>query len=343
MTKKNGIEIDPKKNYYADLRSARLGPKPFRTGISFYVVRKEAYLTKNTIEENSRKLLMFADVFEELKKIKRVRSTDPRHVSELDIEAFLIWMKNRGIKNTTKKKYISLLDSYFGFFGNHVISDMRRQNKLNFPTKSQQNDVEFIEEEDLQKIFSRIDDYPGYRGIILRGYFSLIFGIAGRPKEIMNGLVEDLDLDGELFFIRHPKGEGSWGKNEYVPIIRGDMIPYLERFLKERKAYLDSINVQSDYLFANPQHGRAYSSKSIRKYKEEIENKTGVSFKLKDFRSTYATLTYKHAPAMKEAISKQMRHESSKTTDRYYISYDNKEAAKLLKDEWKKSRIKMDK
>jgi len=42
---------------------------------------------------------------------------------------------------------------------------------------------------------------------------------------------------------------------------------------------------------------------------------------------------------MKEAISKQMRHDNSKTTDKYYISYDNHEAAKRLKNEWKKSRI----
>jgi len=34
-----------------------------------------------------------------------------------------------------------------------------------------------------------------------------------------------------------------------------------------------------------------------------------------------------------------MRHESSKTTEKYYISYDSKEAAKRLKDEWKKSKI----
>jgi len=52
--------------------------------------------------------------------------------------------------------------------------------------------------------------------------------------------------------------------------------------------------------------GKAYSTKTIRGYKEKIEEETGIDFKLKDFRSTYATLTYKHAPEMKEAISKQI-------------------------------------
>ena len=245
---------------------------------------------------------MFSDVFEDLKRQNRVETTDPRHISELDVEAFLIWMRQRNIKNVSKKKYLSLLDSYFGFFGNHIISDMRRQNKLNLPTKSQEEDVSYIEEADLKKIFDHIRDYPGYHGIVIRGFFSLIFGVVGRPKEIINGLIEDVDLENEQFYIRHPKGEGSWGKPEWIPIIRGDMIPFIERFLKERAEYLAFHDIDSNFLFPNPDAGRPYVPNTIRKIKSEIEEETGVDFKLKDFRSTYATLTYKHAPEMKEAI-----------------------------------------
>ena len=333
------IDTPQDRNYNIDLCRARLGPKPFKTGISYYSVRKEAYLTQSTIQENVRKLLMFADIFEELKKGKRVQSTDPRHISELDVEAFLVWMKQNKLENSTKRKYISLLNSYLGFFGNHVISDMKRQNKLIFVTRAQESDPDFIEEEDLKKLFSYVRNYSGYKGIVIRGYFALIFGVAGRPKEIINGLVEDIDLEEEVFYVRHPKGEGSWGKSEWIPIIRGDMIPLIRTFLNERAEYLISKGIESDYLFPNISTMQPYSGNTIRRYKEEIEAGTGIDFKLKDFRSTYATITYKHAPEMKEAISKQMRHESSRTTEKYYISYDNREAAKLLKDEWKKSKI----
>ena len=94
--------------------------------------------------------------------------------------------------------------------------------------------------------------------------------------------------------------------------------------------------------FCQSQTGAPFAANTIRKIKNKIEKETGVDFKLKDFRSTYATLAYKHAPEKKEAISKQMRHESSKTTDRYYISYESCEAAKHLKDEWKKSTINLE-
>jgi len=337
MRKKREIDKKPDRNYQADLSRLRLGPKPFRIGVSYYAARKEAYFTKLTIEENTRKLLMFAEVFEELRSLKRVKTTDPRHISELDIEAFLVWMKSRGLQNITKTKYISVLDSFLGFFGNHIISDMKRQNKLNFPLKG--TDVDFIEEEDLITIFRHINGLSGYSGTIIRGFFSLIFGIAGRPKEIVGALIEDVNLEDEIFFIRHPKGEGSWGKSEWIPIIRGDMIPRIRRFLDEREEYLKARNIESNYLFVNPKTLKPYSTNLIRRIKEKIEEETGIDFKLKDFRSTYATLTYKHSPEKKEAISKQMRHESSKTTERHYISYNNREAAKHLKDEWKKSKI----
>jgi len=338
MPKKREVNKKPDRDYQIDLRRARLGPKPFRIGVSYYAARKEAYFTKLTIEENVRKLLMFAEVFEELRSLKRVKTTDPRHISELDIEAFLVWMMNQGLQNVTKRKYINLLNSYLGFFENHIIANMRRQNKLKFPLKTGK-DVEYIEEDDLKKIFHRIKEYSGYNGTIIRGYISLIFGVAGRPKEIIKAIVQDVNLDEEMFYIRHPKGEGSWGKSEWVPIIRGDMVPWIKRFLEERATYLKVRGIESPYLFVNPDTGLPYVTNTIRRIKELIEEEIGIDFKLKDFRSTYATLTYRHAPEMKEAISKQMRHESSETTERYYISCDNREAAKRLKDEWKKSKI----
>ena len=122
-------------------------------------------------------------------------------------------------------------------------------------------------------------------------------------------------------------------------LIQCDMIPWIQRFLEERTAYLAAHKIETPYLFANPKTGAPYVSNTIRRIKEQIERETGVNFKLKDFRSTYATLTYKHSPEEKEAINQQMRHESSKTTERYYISKDRRDATRRLKDEWKKSKI----
>ena len=317
-----------------------MGSLPFKFGIQYYEVRKSAYLTSTTIEENVRKLHYFADVFKELYDQKKVMNIDPRHISEMDMESFLGYMKQRKLQNVTKKKYLSLLDSYLGFFGNHVIADMKKQDKFINLQKGKKHEIEFIEENDLNTIFTFINKYPGYNGIIVRGYYALLFGIAGRPKEAIGGLVRDIDLTRDLFYVRHPKGENSWGRMEWVEIIRKDMVPIIEKFLIERAEYLEGRNCVSEYLFVNPNTGEPYSSNKMRLLKKKISIELGIDFKIKDFRSTYATITYKYNPEAKEAISKQMRHEDSATTDEYYISYDNREAAKRLKDEWKKSAIK---
>mgnify|MGYP000871440395 CR=1 FL=1 len=339
MTKRVPIDKSRIKNFNADPKRVRLGREPFRTGVAYYEVKKQAYLTQTTIEENTRKLYYFADAFREMKDNGLITTLDPRHMGVQEIEAFMIFMKNNKLQNTTKKKYLSILDSFLGFWGNHVISDMKKQNKFASMSKGKKRPITYIEEEDLRTIFKAIDTYPGYQGIVIRGFISLIFGIAGRPKEVIDALLEDLDLDEERFYIRHPKGEGSWGLCQWIVITRKDMIPKLERFLNEREEYLKGINRTSEYLFVNPSTGRPYSLQTIRIIKERIEEETGIDFKLKEFRSTYATITYKHNKNMKDAISKQLRHQSPKTTDDYYIAYDQKQASKDLADEWEKSKI----
>lgn len=339
MTKRVPIDKSRIKNFNADPKKIRLGSSPFRTGIAYYEVKKQAYLTQTTITENVRKLYCFADIFTDMKNKGIVENIDPRHMGVQEIEAFMIYMKNNKLQNSTKKKYLSILDSFLGFWGNHVISDMRKQNKFSSMSKGKTQPITYIEEEDLRKIFKATDSYPGYHGILTRGYFALIFGIAGRPKEIINAKIGDLDLDEERFFIRHPKGEGSWGLAQWISITRKDMIPKLRRFLEEREEYLRGIGYESEYLFVNPQTGRPYDLKTIRQFKTWVEEQTGIDFKLKEFRSTFATMTYSHNKNMKDAISKQLRHTSPKTTEEYYIAYDQQQASKDLADEWKKSKI----
>lgn len=339
MTKRKPLDIADSKYRTADIRKVGLGCRPFMGGIPYYQARKEAYLTDTTIEENVRKLYYFADIFKQLKAEGTIKNTDPRHIGESDIEGFMIFMKKNKLQSSTKKKYLSMLDSYLGFFGNHIISDMRKQNKFSAINKGDVHKIKYIEEEDLRRIFKYVDNYPGYKGILIRGYFALIFGIAGRPKEIISALISDLDLENEQFYIRHPKGEDSWGVREWISITRKDMMPKISRFLEEREDYLEDIKCQSEFLFVNIETGQPYSLKTIRKIKDSIEKELNIDFKLKEFRSTYATITYKHNKNMKDAISKQLRHYKPSTTEGYYIAYDREQAAKELSDEWKKSKI----
>ena len=143
----------------------------------------------------------------------------------------------------------------------------------------------------------------------------------------------------ELSF-RHPKGEGNWGNPQWIPILRVDMLHYILDFLDDRDKMLMEYGIQSDYLFVNPGTGLPYTEKSMRGLKGKVEDMCGISFMVKEMRSTFASLTVNNCPERLNAVSEQLRHASPETTRRYYARLDRQKAIKRsLGDTWKETRI----
>lgn len=319
----------------------KMGSKPFRYGIKIYQERKSPYLSPTTVSENVRKLNQFASIFEGFVSAGKSASADPRHIGEREIELFLGYMRSRNLSATTRRSYIKILRGFLLVFRNNIIDEMKANGKMDVALKGDVPAIEFMSLDQLQRVFDAADEIPGYEGTMIRGFIALIFGIAGRPKEIIEARMEDLNLEEESFYVRHPKGEGSCGSRQWIPIIRKDMIPRIRTFLDERERALKAIGAMSPYLFFNPLSNVPYGLKTMRMWKGLIEARVGFRFKLKSFRSSYATITYSFGgPEIKDAISKQMRHASTKTTEAYYIAYEMEEAKAKLKEEWKKSEIR---
>lgn len=319
----------------------KMGSKPFRYGIKIYQERKSPYLSPTTVSENVRKLNQFASIFEGFVSAGKSASADPRHIGEREIELFLGYMRSRNLSATTRRSYIKVLRGFLLVFRNNIIDEMKANGKMDVALKGDMPAIEFMSLDQLQRVFDAADEIPGYEGTMIRGFIALIFGIAGRPKEIIEARMEDLNLEEESFYVRHPKGEGSYGSRQWIPIIRKDMIPRIRTFLDERKRALEAIGITSPYLFTNTSSMAPYGLKTMRTWKGMIEVRVGFKFKLKSFRSSYATITYSFGGIeIKDAISKQMRHSSTQTTETYYIAYEMEEAKKRLTEEWKKSEIR---
>jgi integrase len=56
--------------------------------------------------------------------------------------------------------------------------------------------------------------------------------------------------------------------------------------------------------------------------KDKISKISGISFQLKDFRSTLATMLVDGDETRMKAVSMQLRHESIKTTEQFYARID---------------------
>lgn len=323
----------------ADLRKVRLGRYPFTSGIKYYIARKGASLASSTLAESEKKLRKMGREFEELKRNNLVRTTDPRHIGRAEIDAYLIMLKKKGLQSNTRSRYVQILNGYLMMFGNNIINEMKAQDGRILPPKTDPQIVALSLEE-LQAIFDAGDSVEGHRGTIIRGVMALAFSTGIRPKEFILAEYRDLDVRGKRFFVRHPKGEESWGSQQWVPIIRGDMIPRLERFLIERERMIEEYGVSSKYLFFNPRTGEPYTLNTIRTMKKGVEKGSGVRFSLKDFRSSLASQTIMGDLSRLKPVSLQLRHANLATTERYYARIYHGEIESAIGDVWKDRSIR---
>jgi integrase len=77
----------------------------------------------------------------------------------------------------------------------------------------------------------------------------------------------------------------------------------------------------------------------MRLIKAKVERITGISFKIKDFRSTLTTNTINGDLSRLNAMSVQLRHESPNMTRRSYAAIDRSAAGRELKEAYKENQI----
>jgi integrase/recombinase XerD len=145
-----------------------------------------------------------------------------------------------------------------------------------------------------------------------------------------HALYEDLNLNAMKFFIRHPKGEGTWGKPQYVSILRGDMVCFLEEFLDDRSKMIAEYGIKSNYLFVNPGTGLPYSENSMRFQKRKVEDLCGIRFQIKEMRPNFASVMVNNNLERLNLVSEQLRHATSETTRKYYAKINRDEAIQNL-------------
>lgn len=340
MTKKLASDASNSVLRQADLKTVKLGSRPFSTSIKYYVAFQEINLGKATIYEDERKLRQFAKFFENLYDTGCCTTMDPRRFDEPIISEFLVWMKNKDIKPSTQSTYLKVLNRLLMLFGNDVIQVMRKNPIYKLPKEPRNSPIQALSAEELQLILDTTYNLRGWSGQAFRGALTLAFATAARPKEVLTALEEDLDLNKMSFYIRHPKGEGNWGTPQWIPIIRADMVHYIEEFLENRKKMLTEFGIQSEYLFVNPGTGLPYTEKAMRGLKGKVEDMCGVKFMVKEMRPTFASLTVNDTPERLNAVSEQLRHASPETTRKYYTRIDRQKAIKKsLGDTWKETRI----
>jgi integrase/recombinase XerD len=341
VPRKNLVDSSPEVLRRADLKTIHLGRRPFTAALKYYQAFQEVNLSKKTLLEDMKRLKRFATFFEDLHARGGCKTADPRGIDEPAILEFLVMMKKKELKSSTQSTDIKVLNRMLNLFGNDVIVKMKKNPMYKFPKEPRDLPISALEPEELKLVFDTTYNLRGWSGQAFRGYLALAFATASRPNETLMTLVEDLDIQNRLFYIRHPKGEETWGEPQWVNIIREDMIPYLEELMRNRERMLIEYGLSSQYLFVNPGTGEPYSDKAMRGLKSKVQEMSGIHFMIKDMRSSFASLTVNNHLDRLNAVSEQLRHSTPETTRKYYARINRRKAVKIgLQDTWKESEIK---
>ena len=153
-----------------------------------------------------------------------------------------------------------------------------------------------------------------------------------RPSELRLSEIGDMDTESWTLYVRHPKGEESYGRKRTVPIL-----PFgreaVVRFLRKREEYLASAGKPyAKPLIPTVKNGAAtfYSAQTLNRVKARIERVSGVSFKMKHFRSTFGQKCIDMDASKTPEVSRVMGHGSTRTTEKYYARVKEEAAVQGL-------------
>jgi integrase/recombinase XerD len=136
--------------------------------------------------------------------------------------------------------------------------------------------------------------------------------------------------------VSNPKGKNRYGVERTVPIPTPARL-YVMDYLQQRDEFLRQHNLsECEQLIprANAKgEAHYYSSNHFRKLKGEVQRLSGIDFRLKDFRSTYAQLLKDKGLAI-EKVSKVLGHSSTETTERFYARIKDVSIFDEINDLW---------
>jgi integrase/recombinase XerD len=315
----------------------RLGCKPFIAALNLYLKNREGLIAPSTYKEENKKLRYIGGLFDELKIGAKVKTTDPRYIDRADIQAFFGRMREIGLGPATQKKYVQLLNGLLKYCDNFVIEKMRSEG-VKMPREGAK-EIKALTVDESEGLLNALSEPKRWDEAVMLGAVALGLSTGCRPSELRMAEITDLDLKRGRFYVRHPKGEGSWASPQWVRLVRDDLVPHLERYLDERERRLkEKGRAQIKALFPSTGNCNAsgfYSMSNFNHMKREIEKRTGFEFRIKDLRPTLASQTVDMNPSLLNAVSSQLRHSSVKTTQKYYAAINEGRAGEELREAWK--------
>lgn len=302
-----------------------MGRYPWTHCTQEYLNAVEQYYSPSTRSVMQRALRILGVAFDELKESGRIDSTNPEKFTAGDIEALLAWMKERRTRDgnpiapATQANYTGYLSNFLRWVENPVMDKMKTLHHVRFPRKLQ-TEIRVLSENRVREIMSALETMPDWYGSVARLMIAMYAYSGLRRSELRLARLQDLDTENWTIYVAHPKGEHRWAHPQTAPILQPARRAILE-YLVERREYLADCGVsECEPLVpaACMNHRMSYWSDGMwTKAKADAVKWTGIPFRLQELRATFAQMC-KDRGAPIEAVSRALRHTSTRTTETYY-------------------------
>jgi integrase len=315
-----------------------LGRDPWVPCQQAYLDAIRSYYAVKTLQTMERGLRTIHRAFLELKKDGRVSTTNPRKLTRDDIAAFMEWMRNRrtrqgiSLAHGTQSNYMDYLNGFLRFENNGVIDQMRKLHYVRFPQKVT-TEVRVLPESRVEEIRSKLKMMPGYEGAVARLMVAMYAYSGLRRSELRRARLVDLSIDTWTIVVAHPKGESSWAVSapaQILPPARATVID----FLRERDRHLADSGIKCcEALVPKVTEGIAdyWTDGMWGKVKARAERWCGIKFRMQTLRATFGQMCIDWG-GRPDAVSRALRHRTTRTTELYYARIRPDHAFRLLEE-----------
>jgi len=236
-----------------------------------------------------------------------------------DIKVYLMMRKGLGHTAGEYRKDITAIRGLFDYVGNGAV----RTCLIRYPQlKASSGSVRHLSftSEEYDKIISGIDSAlssGGHRMIRAYSLVCLCVCCGCRPKEVRLIDVSDIDMRTWDLYIRHPKGEATYGEERSVPI--PEVIqPLLRSYLVLRSERVSELGLKGTFLFPSGEgSGAPVAPNTVRMIKSAVEQDLGFEFPLGKCRRDFGQRFIDRGLDL-EDTSVLMGHQSTLTTEKFY-------------------------
>ena len=304
-----------------------LGRYPFPVAAKRYLAALLDHRAKATLAQLQRDLKTIGEDVQALCGQGKLSSSNPYLMTLDDLAHILGYWRTRPKRGknpegpldpTTQANLWKNFRGLLEFCGNGAVGQLKTRPYVKIP-KAIEKPIQTLSPQQLAAMRLATEAMPNWWGAVARFLTRFCPDSGLRPKEVRLQDLPCIEMENQLVLVCHPKGEGKWAAphSEYAPIGEVGSLA-LRDFLTEREKFLDGQPHEALIPYRHSDGRLDYwSDAMMRKLKKQIEQASGVKFKIKTFRATFGQLANDNGASI-EAVSRAMRHRSTKTTEKYY-------------------------